>query len=197
VFVVMGDPTAIGDYPDAMDNYDLVPTGLIKLIKEGFNTGVDHSGGQIGQPTSFFVGGAINLTPTDITREIKLVNKKVESGVDFFLSQPVFDPQQAKMFIDAYISRFGEWKVPILAGILPLMSDRHARFLHNEVPGIIIPESIQERIEKAGEQGSKEGVNISLELINDLRPIVQGIYFMPQFNRFDVVACIISEISSK
>ncbi len=197
VFVVMGDPTAIGDYPDAMDNYDLVPTGLIKLIKEGFNTGVDHSGGQIGQPTSFFVGGAINLTPTDITREIKLVNKKVESGVDFFLSQPVFDPQQAKTFIDAYISRFGEWKVPILAGILPLMSDRHARFLHNEVPGIIIPESIQERIEKAGEQGSKEGVNISLELINDLRPIVQGIYFMPQFNRFDVVACIISEISSK
>mgnify|MGYP002353378495 FL=1 len=87
--------------------------------------------------------------------------------------------------------------MPILAGILPLMSDRHARFLHNEVPGIIIPESIQERIEKAGEQGSKEGVNISLELINDLRPIVQGIYFMPQFNRFDVVACIISEISSK
>ncbi len=66
VFVVMGDPTAIGDYPNAMDNYDLVPSGLIKLIKQGFNAGVDHAGTDIGQPTSFFVGCALNLNPADM-----------------------------------------------------------------------------------------------------------------------------------
>src|SRR5690606_9069419 len=89
VFVVMGDPTAIGDYPDAMDNYDLAPTGLIKLIKQGFNSGVDHSGSEIGQPTSFHVGAALNLAPPDAEREIKLIKRKLANGADFFLTQPV------------------------------------------------------------------------------------------------------------
>ena len=77
VFVVMGDPTSIGDYPEAMDNYDLVPSGLIKLIKQGFNEGVDHSGTSIGQPTNFFVGAALNLSPQDIDNEIKNLHRKV------------------------------------------------------------------------------------------------------------------------
>ncbi len=193
VFVVMGDPTAIGDYPDAMDNYDLVPTGLIRLIKEGFNAGFDHSGGEIGQPTSFFVGGALNLGPEDIAREIKIIRKKVEAGVDFFLCQPVFDPKRAVAFLKAYESAYGKLEIPILAGILPLASDRHARFLHNEVPGIIIPQAIQTRMEHASDQGAKEGIKVASELIAEIRSFAQGIYFMPQFNRYDVVAEIISQ----
>lgn len=193
VFVVMGDPTAIGDYPDAMDNYDLVPTGLIKLIKEGFNAGFDHSGEEIGQPTSFFVGAALNLTPDDIEREIKIAHKKVLSGVDFFLTQPVFEPQRARGFIDNYEEHYGRLLIPIMAGIIPLASDRHSRFLHNEVPGIIIPEIIQQRMSKAGDQGAKEGILISMNLIEELKSFTQGIYFMPQFNRYDVVAEIISK----
>lgn len=191
VFVVMGDPTAIGDYPDAMDNYDLVPTGLIKLIKEGFNAGFDHSGIEIGQPTSFFVGGALNLGANDIGREIKTMRKKIESGVDFFLSQPVFDPEQARSFLLAYEEKYGSLHVPILAGILPLASERHARFLHNEVPGIIIPQKIQSRMEQAVGQGAQEGIRIASELISEIKSFAQGIYFMPQFNRYDVVAEII------
>lgn len=194
VFVVMGDPTAIGDYPDAMDNYDLVPTGLIKLIKQGLNAGYDHSGGKIGQPTSFFVGGAVDLCPVDVERELKVFRRKVEAGADYFLSQPVFDPQKAQEFIRSYQARWGVLDVPILAGLLPLASDRHARFLDNEVPGISIPATIIARMEAAGENGAQEGIKIATELIEELHSFARGIYFMPQFNRYDVVAEIIANV---
>jgi len=196
VFVVMGDPTAIGDYPDASDSYDLVPTGLIRLIKEEFNTGVDHSGGQIGQPTSFFVGAALNLCPNNPTREIKVLRKKIESGADFFLTQPVFDVAHAHQFLEIYGEQYGPIEVPILVGILPLVTDRHASFLHNEVPGISIPDHIQKRISKAGEDASKEGAAIAVELIQDLQCDYQGIYFMPAFNRYDMIAEIIDRIKA-
>ena len=101
VFVVMGDPTSIGDYPEAMDNYDLVPSGLIKLIKQGFNMGVDHSGTSIGQPTSFFVGAALNLCPPEPEQEIKNLHRKVKARADFILTQPVYQPDQAADFLEA------------------------------------------------------------------------------------------------
>jgi homocysteine S-methyltransferase len=194
VFVVMGDPTEIGDYPDASDSYDLVPTGLIRLIKEGFNVGVDHSGGKIGQPTNFFVGAALNLCPSKPEREIHILRKKLESGVDFFLTQPVFDVQKARAFLKYYEDHYGRLHAPVLVGILPLVTDRHARFIHNEVPGIHIPESIQKRMDSAGENSTLEGARIALELIEEARQNFQGIYFMPAFNRFDMVADIIDRV---
>jgi homocysteine S-methyltransferase len=196
VFVVMGDPTAIGDYPDASDSYDLVPTGLIRLIKEGFNVGVDHSGGGIGQPTHFFVGAALNLCPKKPEREVHILRKKLDSGADFFLTQPVFDVKAARRFLKIYEDQHGPLTAPILVGILPLVTDRHARFLHNEVPGISIPEEIQERMVAAGEKGAKEGAQIAKELILALQEDFQGVYFMPAFNRFDMVAEIIDQIKS-
>lgn len=193
VFVVMGDPTAIGDYPDASDSYDLVPTGLIRLIKEGFNIGVDHSGGQIGQPTTFFVGAALNLCPSNPEREMHVMKKKIKAGADFFLTQPVYDLQRARQFIKTYEEKQGEMDVPILVGVLPLVTDRHARFLHNEVPGISIPEPIQARMAGAGEESTQEGIRIAMELVQDLQRDFQGVYFMPAFNRFDMVAEVINE----
>jgi homocysteine S-methyltransferase len=196
VFVVMGDPTAIGDYPDASDSYDLVPTGLIHLIKEGFNRGVDHAGGEIGQPTNFFVGAALNLCPSKPEREMHVLRKKLQSGADFFLTQPVFDLEQARNFIKSYEEQFGSISAPILVGILPLVTDRHARFLHNEVPGIKIPDQIQQRMSLATGDQAREGAQIALELIRDLKADFQGVYFMPAFNRFDMVAEIIDTIRS-
>jgi len=196
VFVVMGDPTAIGDYPDASDSYDLVPTGLIRLIKEGFNIGVDHSGGQIGQPTSFFVGAALNLCPSNPEREMHVLKKKIKAGTDFFLTQPVYDLEKARQFIKTYEEKQGKMDVPILVGVLPLVTDRHARFLHNEVPGISIPEPIQTRMADAGERSAQEGVRIARELVQDLQRDFQGVYFMPAFNRFDMVAEVINETKS-
>ncbi len=188
VFVVMGDPTSIGDYPDAMDDYDVVPSGLIELIKQGFNAGVDQAGMEIGQPTTFLVGGALNLTPTKPKREMRVARRKVEAGADFFLTQPVYDPDAAQSFADRYQAEVGEAAVPILVGVLPLYGVRHARFLHNEVPGISIPAAIVDRLAQAGDDAPHEGVRIAVELVAEMRDWVGGIYLMPAFNRYDLAA---------
>ncbi|HEY9077518.1 MAG TPA: bifunctional homocysteine S-methyltransferase/methylenetetrahydrofolate reductase [Anaerolineaceae bacterium] len=194
VFVVMGDPTAIGDYPDAMDNYDVVPSGLIKLIKQGFNTGVDHAGSTIGQPTTFFVGCALNLNPPNPQEEIKNLRRKLRAGADFLLTQPVFQPETVGKFLQTYESGFGKLNIPIIAGILPLANARHASFLHHEVPGITIPESTLHRMQTAGEKGAQEGIQIALEIIEAIKPFVNGVYLMPPFNRYDMAAEIIDSI---
>ncbi len=191
VFVVMGDPTAIGDYPDAMDNYDLAPSGLIKLIKQGFNTGVDHAGSDIGQPTSFFVGCALNLTAPDLQREIKIIRKKIEGGADFVLTQPIYSTELLENFLDQFKLAVGAFPIPILAGVLPLASARHAAFLQQEVPGIDIPAGIHSKMQQAGEHGAQTGIQLAIDLIGELKTIAQGVYLMPAFNRFDYAAEII------
>jgi homocysteine S-methyltransferase len=194
VFVVMGDPTAIGDYPEAMDNYDLVPSGLIKLIKQGFNEGMDHSGTSIGQPTNFFVGAALNLCPPDVESELKNLHRKVKAGTDFFITQPIYRAQDGPSLLEKYEARYGELHKPILAGILPLVNVRHANFLHNEVPGIFIPDEMRKRIEAAGDDGVRAGVEITVELIDQVKGWAEGVYIMPQFHKFDMVAEIIEAI---
>ena len=191
VFVVMGDPTAIGDYPEAMDNYDLVPSGLIKLIKQGFNAGMDHSGTSIGQPTSFFVGAALNLCPPDVETELKNLHRKVKAGTDFFITQPIYRAQDGPSLLERYEAKYGRLNKPVLAGILPLVNVRHANFLHNEVPGIFIPEEARKRVEEAGENGSRVGVELAVELIEEIKSWASGVYIMPQFHKFDMVAEII------
>ncbi len=197
VFVVMGDPTAIGDYPEAMDNYDLVPSGLIKLIKQSFNIGIDHAGSEIGQPTSFFVGSALNLTSSRPEIELKNHLRKRKAGSDFVITQPIFDTKSALERLKWYREKAADPLLKIVVGILPLATDRHAAFLHNEVPGISIPENIISRMRKAGDKSAKEGIKIAVELIESLQPEVQGIYLMPAFNRFDYVAEIIEQVKKK
>jgi methionine synthase / methylenetetrahydrofolate reductase (NADH) len=194
VFVVMGDPTSIGDYPEAMDNYDLVPSGLIKLIKQGFNAGVDHSGTSIGQPTNFFVGAALNLCPPDVEREIKNLHRKVNAGTDFFITQPIYRSEDGPSLLERYEAKYGKLNKPVLAGILPLVNVRHANFLHNEVPGISIPEETRKRVEAAGDNGVKAGVELAVELIHQLKAWAGGVYIMPQFSKYDMVAEIIEAI---
>ncbi len=195
VFVVMGDPTAIGDYPEAMDNYDLVPSGLIKLIKQGFNAGVDHSGASIGQPTTFFVGAALNLCAPQPEQEMKNLQRKLHAGADFFLTQPIYQAEDGRKFLDTFAEKYGKLEKPVLVGILPLVSLKHANFLNHEVPGISIPVEIIRRLEKAGEHAAEEGVRIAVELIEQVRLWAQGVYLIPQFNRFDLVAEIIEKVN--
>jgi len=194
VFVVMGDPTSIGDYPDAMDDYDLAPSGLIKLIKQRFNTGLDHAGSDIGQPTAFFVGCALNLLPSNPEREIKVLRRKLDNGADFALTQPIYQPEKALEFLKLYEGEFGPLEIPILAGVLPLYGTRHASFLHNEVPGIIIPDETFERLDAAGENAPQEGVRIAVEDIQKMKAWAQGIYIMPPFSRYDLAAEIIEAV---
>jgi methionine synthase / methylenetetrahydrofolate reductase(NADPH) len=195
LFVTMGDPASIGDYPQAFDNHDIVPTGLVQLIKEQFNCGKDSAGSSIGAACTFVVGVAANLTPADFDKEAKLLKKKIDCGADFALTQPVFDPQIAHRFIDHYEKTIGALTLPLLVGVLPLASPRHAVFLKNEVPGMMLPDALITRMESAGDGARAEGRQIASEVLAAMRARVQGVYVIPAFKRYDIVAQLISEAS--
>ncbi|MBL8055930.1 MAG: bifunctional homocysteine S-methyltransferase/methylenetetrahydrofolate reductase [Anaerolineales bacterium] len=199
LFATMGDPTAIGDYPTASDQYDLVPSGLIKLIKQGFNLGLDHAGAKIGAPTAFFVACALNLAPADPDKEIKALRKKLEAGADFALTQPIYELAPVRAFLRRYEDQHGPLTLPILAGVLPLFGQRHAAFLNNEVPGIHIPEAMLRRMEQAGDDGPAEGVRLAGELLDEFRgvPQIRGAYLMPQFGRYDLAAEILDHVTAR
>jgi homocysteine S-methyltransferase len=192
VFVVMGDPANIGDFPQASDTFDVAPTALLQLVKQRFNAGMDQAGQDIGQPTSFVAACALSLSAPDPAREIKLLRKKLECGADFALTQPVFDAQVARDFFARYAAEHGPLQLPVLVGVLPLYSERHAGFLHNEVPGVHIPEATQRRIAGAADVPA-EGVRIALELLAELREIapIRGAYLQPPFRRYELAAEII------
>jgi homocysteine S-methyltransferase len=194
LFVVMGDPTHVGDYPDAADNYDIVPSGLVSLIKRNLNEGKDWAGNPIGQPTNFLVGCALNLVAPDIDREIKALRKKLDGGADFLITQPIFEVDHYHRFIEHYEKLGGPLGIPVLVGLMPLASLKHATFLRNEVPGIIIPDSAFSRIEAAGENARQAGVEMAQELGRQLLGVARGLYLMPQFGRYDLIAEIIEGV---
>jgi homocysteine S-methyltransferase len=195
IFVVMGDPTSIGDYPEATDNYDVVPSGLIKLVKQGFNAGVDHHGDEIGEATSFYVGCALNPDAANMGQEIRVLKRKIEAGADFVLTQPVFEPERIQQTISNFEDRYGPLGIPVIVGILPLYGLKHARFLHNEVPGISIPDVIQKRVAAAGDHAPQAGVSIAVEILGQLKDRVGGAYIMPPFGRYDMAAEIIESVA--
>ncbi len=197
IFVVMGDPPAIGEYPTASDTYDVVPSGLCKLIKENFNHGIDHAGTRIGAPCSFTVGVACDIGAREIAREIKNLHKKIQAGADFALTQPVFDSQVARNFFLRYAEEYGALKLPLLVGILPLASTRHAEFLHNEVPGITLSDEVRERMRRAGEHGRAEGLEIAKELWLEVQEFARGVYLMPPFGRYELCAELLSAVKEK
>jgi homocysteine S-methyltransferase len=137
------------------------------------------------------------LCPPDVEREIKNLHRKVKAGTDFFITQPIYRAQDGPSLLERYEARYGKLNKPILAGILPLVSVRHANFLHNEVPGIFIPEEIRKRVEAADEAGGgvKVGVEIAVELIEQIKEWASGVYLMPQFHKFDMVAEIVEKVN--
>lgn len=192
LFVVMGDPTRIGDYPQAMDTYDIVPSALIDLISHRMNRGTDMAGNSIGKPTAFNVGCALNMAADDPDQEIKVLRKKLEAGASFALGQAIYDPARITAFRKRYQELEGRpLDLPVLLAIIPLNSVKHAHFMHNEVPGIVIPDSIFKRLEDAGDRAAEEGVKIAQELIAAMRDEVQGAYIIPSNGRYDLTAEIV------
>ncbi len=195
IFVVMGDPTRIGDYPDANDNYDIVPSGLIRLTKQRMNAGVDQAGNSIGQPTSFTVGCALNMGAADVDKEIEVLRKKIDAGADFALSQVVFEPRIAENFLRRYEELEGHaLRLPVLMGVMPLYSLRHANYLNNEIPGFDIPPAILKRMEDAGDDAAAEGVRIAQELLSEMKDLVRGAYILPAFGRYELAAQVIDAV---
>jgi len=195
LLVMMGDPPSVGDYPEAGDQHDIVPSGLVKLIKGSLNTGKDSAGISIGAGTLFHVGVAVNFYPQDLEREIKTFRKKIVSGADFAVSQPIFDVAPVRSFLQRYRDQFGEVPIPIMGGVLPPASLRNAEFLHNELPSIILPDWTLERMRKA-EDGRQEGIKIAREALLELREVLQGVYVMPMFGRYDSAAEVIEGINA-
>jgi methionine synthase / methylenetetrahydrofolate reductase(NADPH) len=196
LFVCVGDPVTIGDYPHGSDNVDVTATGLLSMITDAFNAGVDRSGTSIGAPTAFFPGAAVAPNAPDLDHEVRLLARKVKAGARFVLTQPVYAVEPLVTLREAYEKLTDEpFTIPLLAGVLPLVSSRHAGFLHNEVPGIDIPEPVRDRMARAGDDAETawaEGRAMALELVASLRATdVAGVYLMPQFGRYDRAAEVV------
>jgi homocysteine S-methyltransferase len=157
------------------------------------NHGTDMAGNSIGQPTVYNVGCALNMAADDLDQEIKVLRKKIDAGANFALGQAVYDPPRVAAFRKRYEEIEGRaFTLPVLMGVIPLQSVKQAKFLHNEVPGIIIPDAIFKRLEDAGERAAQEGVKIAQELITAMRDEIQGAYIIPSTGRYDLAAEIVA-----
>ena len=173
LLIVTGDPPKMGPYPEATAVFDIDSIGLTNLVSR-LNRGLDPGGNPIGQPTRFVIGVGVNPAAPDLEREIKRFAWKVEAGAEWAITQPVFDLAQ----LDRFLKRVDSFRIPIVAGIWPLVSLRNAEFLANEVPGITVPDEVLERMRRASAKGKEEalaeGVRISQEMLVAVSERVQG-----------------------
>ena len=189
VLAITGDPPSVGDFPGASGVYDVDSIGLVKILAR-LNAGEDFAGSSIGAPTAFTIGVACNPTADDVAREIDRLQRKIDAGAHFAFTQPLYELEPLQQFFD----RLGGKPIPIFLGLLPLMSYRHARFLHNEVPGITIPETHLLAMEKAGEHGAEVGVELSKELLAEAQHLVDGVYLMPSFGRYETCLEVVKDL---
>ena len=183
IIALTGDPPRIGDYPSATGVWDVDSIGLIKILQR-LNDGYDWLGTSIGRPASFTIACAVNPSADDLDHEIDRFRQKIDAGAQVAMSQPLYD----RSTLERFFERTGPLPIPFLLGVLPLQSFRHAEFMHNEVPGIVVPQPLRERMRQAGENGIAEGLQQSRELLEDTRHLIQGVYLMPSFGRYEVVA---------
>jgi len=189
ILCLRGDPPSLGGYTDIVGVWDVSAVGLIRFLKLA-NDGVDFAGKTISGIADFFIGGSANLNADPLETELRLMRRKVEAGCHFFMTQNVFDEKVLERFLDGA----AKFKKPIVIGVLPLHNARHAEFLHNEVPGMTLPDSVLERMRKAGdEKGPVEGQAMARDLIALCREKAAGVYLVPSFGRYDIVADLIAE----
>jgi len=192
ILALTGDPPSLGDYPQATAVYDVDSIGLIKIISK-LNAGVDFAGNSIGKPTQFSIGVAANPSSEDINLEIERLYQKIEAGGQYIMTQPLYDLETFEKFLE----KKKNIKVPLILGVLPLVSYKHAQFLHNEVPGITVPEEIREKMNQAGENSANVGAELATEFIERVRKMVNGVYLMPSFGRFEASIDIVKKIKPK
>ena len=195
ILALTGDPPRVGDYPTGTSIWDVDSTGLIDILKR-LNRGEDQVGSPIGAPAGFFVACALDPTARDLDREIDRLRGKLDAGADLVMTQPIYGLAQWTRFLDRLEARWGtrSLPVPVLLGVLPLHTARHAEFLHNEVPGITIPDDVRAAMGAAGERGAEVGLEMALALLAQMRPFVQGTYVMPSFGRYELAAELVRRI---
>jgi homocysteine S-methyltransferase len=184
LLIITGDPPKMGPYPEATAVFDIDSIGLTNLVSR-LNSGLDPGNNPIGEPTSFTIGVGVNPGALDLEYELNRFYWKVEAGAEYAITQPVFDPVQLLRFIEE-IKKRNIW-IPIVAGIWPLVSVRNAEFLANEVPGVVVPQEIVQRMRDANEKGKEaavqEGITIAREMFRQVQPYVQGVQVSAPFGR--------------
>jgi len=191
ILCLRGDPPSLGGYKDVIGVWDVSAVGLIRILKL-LNEGQDWTGEKISHHADFFIGASANLNAEPLEPELRLMRRKVEAGAHFFVTQNVFDPNRLVTFLE----KAARFKLPILVGVLLLNNERHADFLHTQVPGMYIPEDIRERVRRAGDDGWREGQAIARDLIAICHEKAAGVYLVPAFGRYDLAAELVAETKS-
>jgi homocysteine S-methyltransferase len=182
VLLVTGDPPRYGDLPGTSPVYDVSSFELIRMVRQ-FNEGISFSGKRLNHSGRFVIGAAFNPHVNNIQNAVSRLEKKVQSGADYIVTQPVYDIETIELIhrVTQHVD------VPIFISIMPLVSSRNAEFLHNEVPGISVPDDIRARMRDVGDDGGRqEGISIAVEFISAAKSLVSGAYFMPPFGDYEM-----------
>jgi homocysteine S-methyltransferase len=185
LLIITGDPPKMGPYPDATAVFDIDSIGLTNLVSR-LNRGLDPGGHAIGTPTRFAIGVGVNPAAIDPTYELRRFEWKVNAGAEFAITQPVFDVEQ----LERFLTSIAHVRIPVVAGIWPLVSARNAEFLANEVPGVVVPESVIQRMRQASEKSKEhalaEGMALAREMLEQVRSTVQGVQVSAPFGRVEL-----------
>jgi homocysteine S-methyltransferase len=182
--IITGDPPKVGDYPEATAVYDLDAIGLLQMAAN-MNRGIDPAGKRLpGGQTSFLLATGLEPGAADLDKEIRRLERKKEAGAEVVMTQPIFQID----LLETVLRRIAHLEMPVLVGVLPLVSYKNAEFLHNEVPGMQIPAEIRERMRHTpgGDAARREGVKIAREMLFAVRDRVQGAYLMPPLGRYEL-----------
>ncbi len=195
ILALTGDPPRVGDYPTGTGVWDVDSAGLIEILAR-LNRGEDQAGTPIGARAGFTIACALDPTAADLDHELGRLERKLAAGAQLVMTQPIYDRAQWDRLAEGIERRWHATRlpVPILAGVLPLHSSRHAEFLHNEVPGITIPGAVRAAMRGAGERGAELGLELALELLAELRTLADGAYVMPSFGRYELAAELVRRI---
>jgi methionine synthase / methylenetetrahydrofolate reductase(NADPH) len=187
VLAVTGDPPSLGSYPESFGVYEVDAIGLVKVMAK-LNQGLDWGGKNLGGATNFTIGVAVNPLAEDLDEELRRFQLKVEAGAHFAMTQPIFDPEHWEQFLERM---GGKSPIPILVGLWPLSSYKQALRLHNEVPGIVIPEPLLKQLEAAGGSAREHGFALARKLLDWARGArhlgIAGAYLIPPFKRYEEI----------
>ena len=180
LLIITGDPPKMGPYPEATAVFDIDSIGLVNLVNR-LNNGLDIGGNPIGKPTAFYIGVGVNPCAVDLDYELRRFEWKVEAGAEYAITQPTFDVKQLRDFL----KRIEHCRIPVIAGIWPLVSYRNAEFLANEVPGVVVPPEVLRRMERITDKDAarEEGLAIARETLLEVRDLVQGVQVSAPFGR--------------
>jgi homocysteine S-methyltransferase len=185
LLLITGDPPKMGPYPDATAVFDIDSIGLTNMANL-MNHGLDLGGNPFGEPTRFTIGVGVNPGHLDLDYELRRLDWKVKAGAEYAITQPVFDAA----VLERFLVRIADMRLPVVAGIWPLLSYRNAQFMNNEVPGVSVPDDVMERMriasDRSKEDGLREGIAIARETLERVRDRVAGVQVSAPLGRVDL-----------